>query len=232
MCLTNYFAFSYSFNYWFFVKLNIIRLTYNPVIVSSMFNSVFKIVYVVEFLIITVVRKSHTAQVRTLKTVLDRKTLPDMALLGLAAIGMLIPLVYAFSSILDFADYGLPHWVGWLGVVLFGLAIWLLWRSHAKLGRNWTPTLGIRDEHSLVTEGVYKYIRHPMYAAHLLWAIAQVLMLHNWIAGFSFIIAVVPHYLMRVNNEEQMMLNQFGEEYRAYMDRTRRLIPRLSLVGK
>ena len=126
-----------------------------------MFNSVFKIVYVVEFLIITVVRKSHTAHVRTLKTVIDRKTLPDMALLGLAAIGMLIPLVYAFSSILDFADYGLPHWVGWLGVVLFGSAIWLLWRSHAKLGRNWTPTLGIRDEHRLVTDGVYKYIHHP-----------------------------------------------------------------------
>jgi protein-S-isoprenylcysteine O-methyltransferase Ste14 len=199
---------------------------------SSMFNSVFKIVYFVGFLIITAVRKSHTAQVRTLKTVLDRKTLPDMVLLALAAIGMLVPLVYVFSSILDFANYGLPNWIGWVGVGLFGLSICLLWRSHAKLGRNWTPTLGIRDEHSLVTEGVYKYIRHPMYAAHWLWAIAQVLILHNWIAGYSFLIAVVPHYLMRVNNEEQMMLKQFGEEYRTYMKRTGRMIPRLSLLGK
>jgi protein-S-isoprenylcysteine O-methyltransferase Ste14 len=197
-----------------------------------MFNSVFKIVYFVGFLIITLVRKSHTAQVRTLKTVLDKKTLPDMVLLGLAGIGMLIPLVYVFSSILDFADYGLPNWIGWVGVGLFGVAICLLWRSHAKLGRNWTPTLGIRDEHNLVTEGVYKYIRHPMYAAHWLWAIAQVLILHNWIAGYSFLIAVVPHYLMRVNNEEQMMLKQFGEEYRTYMKRTGRMIPRLRLLGK
>ena len=192
-----------------------------------MFNNVFKIVYFVEFLLISVVRSTHTAKYRTLKTILDRKTLLDVVLLGLVGIGMLIPLVYVFSPVLDFADYALPNWVGWIGVVLFGLAIWLLWRSHADLGRNWTPTLGIRDEHRLVTEGVYKYIRHPMYAAHLLWAIAQVLMLHNWIAGYSFLVVAVPQYLLRVNHEEQMMLEQFGEEYRAYMERTGRMIPRL-----
>jgi len=197
-----------------------------------MFNSVFKIVYFIEFLLITVVRETHTAQVRTLRTVFYRKSLPDMAQLGLAGIGMIIPLVYVSSSVLDFADYALPNWVGWIGVVLFGLAIWLLWRSHANLGKNWTPTLSIRDEHRLVTEGVYKYIRHPMYAAHLIWAIAQVLILHNWIAGYSFFIVIVPHYLMRVSNEERMMLNRFGEEYRVYMQKTGRIIPRWSLIGK
>ena len=81
-----------------------------------MFNSVFKIVYFIEFPLITVVRETHTAQVRILKTVFYRKTLPDMAILGLAGIGMIIPLVYVFSSILDFADYPLPNWVGWIGV--------------------------------------------------------------------------------------------------------------------
>lgn len=192
-----------------------------------MFNNVFKIVYFVEFLLISVVRSAHTAKYRTLKTIVDRKTLLDMVFLGLAGIGMLIPLVYVFSSVLDFANYALTNWIGWVGVVLFGLAIWLLWRSHADLDRNWIPTLGIRDEHRLVTEGVYKYIRHPMYVAHWLWAIAQVLMLHNWIAGYSFLVIVVPHYLLRVNSEEQMMLEQFGEEYRAYMQRTGRMIPRL-----
>ena len=192
-----------------------------------MFNSVFKIVYFVEFLIMSVVRKVHTAKYRTLKTVLDRKTLLDMVLLGLAGIGMLIPLVYVFSSALDFVDYALPNWFGWVGVALFGLAIWLLWRSHVDLGRNWTPTLGIRDEHTLVTEGVFRYIRHPMYAAHLLWAIAQVLMLHNWIAGYALLVVTVPVYLLRVDDEEQMMLEQFGEGYREYMQRTGRIIPHL-----
>lgn len=192
-----------------------------------MFNSVFKIVYFVEYLIIAAVRKAYTAPYRTLKTVEDRKSLLDMLLLGLAGVGMLIPLVYVFSSALDFADYSLPDWLGWVGTALFGFAIWLLWRTHVDLGRNWTPMLGIRDEHTLVTEGVFSYIRHPMYAAHMLWAIAQVLMLHNWIAGFSFLVIVIPHYLFRVNDEEQMMLDQFGEGYREYMQRTGRIIPLL-----
>ena len=84
----------------------------------------------------------------------------------------------------------------------------------------------IREEHSLVTKGVYKYIRHPMYAAHLLWAIAQVLLLQNWIAGPAFMVTSVPLYLFRVPVEERMMLDRFGEEYRLYMNGTGRVIPR------
>lgn len=192
-----------------------------------MFNSVFKIVYFAEFLLILAVREAYKARYFKLGTILDRKTLIDIVLLALDGIGMLVPLVYVFSSRLDFADYGLPAWVAWVGAVLFGFSIWLLWRSHADLGRNWTPTLGIRDGHELVTEGVFRHIRHPMYAAHMVWAIAQVLMLHNWIAGYSFLVIMVPHYLLRVDAEEQMMVDQFGEEYHEYVKRTGRLIPRL-----
>lgn len=195
-----------------------------------MFDSVFKILYFVEFILISIVRTTHTAKYRTLRIAIDKKSSLDMVLLALAGIGMLVPLIYVFSSLLDFANYSLPHWIGWLGVVLFALAIWLLWRSHLDLGRNWTPTLGIRNDHQLVIDGVFKYVRHPMYAAHLLWAIAQVMMLHNWIAGYSFLVVFVPQYLLRVNAEEQMMLEQFGEQYEIYMQRTGRIIPRFSKV--
>lgn len=138
-----------------------------------MFNSVFKIVYFIEFLLIAVARQSYTARYRKLKTILNRAALIDIVFLVLIGIGMLIPLVYVFSSVLDFANHDLPAWIGWVGAALFGFSIWLLWRSHADLGRNWTPTLAIRNGHKLVTEGVYRSIRHPMYAAHILWAIAQ-----------------------------------------------------------
>lgn len=95
------------------------------------------------------------------------------------------------------------------------------------LGHNWSATLRIRPEHSLITHGVYRRIRHPMYTAHLLWAIAQGLLLANWLAGWIFLVAFVPLYLLRVPHEEQMMLEQFGQEYRTYMARTGRIIPRL-----
>ena len=75
--------------------------------------------------------------------------------------------------------------------------------------------------------GVFKYIRHPMYTAHLVWAIAQIMILHNWIAGYSFLIVQVPFYLVRIKNEEEMMIEQFGVAYKAYMEKTDRLIPKL-----
>jgi protein-S-isoprenylcysteine O-methyltransferase Ste14 len=66
-----------------------------------------------------------------------------------------------------------------------------------------------------------------MYAAHLLWAIAQGLLLENWLAGWTFLVVFVPLYLLRVPKEEQLMLERFGEHYRQYMNRTGRIIPRL-----
>jgi len=59
-----------------------------------------------------------------------------------------------------------------VGAVTFAVALWLLWRSHADLGRSWMGTLAIKEKHALVTQGVYRHIRHPMYAAHWLWGIA------------------------------------------------------------
>ena len=192
-----------------------------------MFNSTFKIVYFVELMVISNIRKIFMAKYRKLAVAEDRKTVPDMILLGVGGIGMIIPIVYVFSSVLDFADYELPDWLGWAGAVLFGVATWMLWRSHADLGSNWTPTLGIRNDHTLVTNGVFKKIRHPMYAAHLYWAIAQIMMLHNWIAGFSFIIASLPLYFLRIGREEQMMIDKFGNEYKEYMKVTGRFFPRI-----
>jgi protein-S-isoprenylcysteine O-methyltransferase Ste14 len=192
-----------------------------------MFDRVFQVIYLVEFILISVVRGAHTRPYRRVKIEIDRKTWPDLVLLALGGISMLVPLVYIFSSVLDFANYELPDWAGWLGTILFALAIWLLWRSHVELGRNWTPTLGFRDNHQLVTAGVFQYVRHPMYAAHLLWGVATPLMLHNWIAGFAFLLVSGVQYLSRVSAEEQMMLEQFGEQYERYMQRTGRIIPKL-----
>jgi protein-S-isoprenylcysteine O-methyltransferase Ste14 len=151
----------------------------------------------------------------------------DLVLLSVAGLGFALPLVFIFSSWLSFADYELPDWAGWLGVGVFAAALALLWRAHADLGPNWSPFLELRDGHELVTSGVYRRIRHPMYAAHWLWGIAQALLLHNWIAGPGFLVLFLPLYLVRVPREERMMLERFGQGYREYMTRTGRIVPRL-----
>jgi len=192
-----------------------------------MFNSIFKIIYFIQLILITAVRSAGTAKYRREEVREDRSSTLDTILLALNGVGMVIPIFYVFSSWLDFADYAIPRWLSWVGVAGFAGAAALLWGTHHAMGRNWTPTLGLREGHTLVMEGVFKYIRHPMYASHLLWAIAQPLILANWIAGFSFLIPQIAQYWLRVNAEERMMQDQFGEEYGEYMDRTGRIFPKL-----
>jgi protein-S-isoprenylcysteine O-methyltransferase Ste14 len=95
----------------------------------------------------------------------------------------LLPLLYLFTPWLSLADYRSPTFVPWLGVALIPPALWLFWRSHADLGRNWSVSLEICNEHQLVMDGVYRFVRHPMYAALFLWSVAQALVLPNWLAG-------------------------------------------------
>lgn len=143
----------------------------------------------------------------------------------------LIPIIYGATNWLDFADYSIPAWAGWLGVIIFAGAIFVFWRAHADLGLNWSPTLEIREKHELITRGVYGIIRHPMYASQFLWVIAQPLLLQNWIAGFFNLLIFIPFYFLRVKAEEQLMLDSFGETYHAYMKKTGAVFPRLGGNG-
>lgn len=189
-----------------------------------------KIVFLVGFTITYAIRFYFARLAKQNKQVVDgRVTVQEKVLLGLTIVGMLVlPLVDVFTSWFDFAAYELPNWSGWLGAIVFGLAIALFWRSHADLGQNWSASLEVRDNHALVEKGIYRYIRHPMYAAFWLWGIAQALLLHNWICGLSYLISFLPMYLYRVPQEEQMMLDTFGEQYRQYIERTGRVLPKFS----
>jgi len=193
----------------------------------SRIDTIFEVIFLVGFVVGTVIRNIYTIPCRRNKASKMHKSTLDAVLLGLAGTGLFLPLIYLFTPWLDFADYDLPGWLGWVGTVVFAGAIVLLWRSHVDLGHNWSPTLQIRAEHSLITHGVYRYIRHPMYAAHLLWAIAQGLLLANWLAGWIFLVTSIPLYLYRMPKEEQLMLDQFGDAYRHYKIRTGGIIPQI-----
>lgn len=190
-------------------------------------NNIFEVIFLVCFVVGTVIRKLYMAKCRGNKTSNKHRSVLDIFLISAAGVGLATPLFYLFSPWLDFANYDLPRCTGWIGTAVFAGAILLLWKSHADLGRNWSATLQIKKGHSLITDGIYYHIRHPMYAAHLLWAIAQGLLLENWIAGWAFIVSFVPLYLVRVPQEERMMLEHFGEEYLNYMSLTGRIIPRI-----
>ena len=158
----------------------------------------------------------------------SRVSVTEKILLGLLSVFMFfLPLVYALTPWLDFANYTLPGWMGWAGVVILAGALIVFARAHRDLKANWSPSLEIFQGHSLVTGGIYGIIRHPMYASQWLWVIAQILLLQNWLAGPLNLVFFIPFYILRVRAEEKMMLDTFGEDYRAYMRRTGGVIPRL-----
>ena len=190
-------------------------------------HNAFEVVFIVGFVAGSVIRNVYMARCKNAKSEKKYSNVLDFMLVYTAGVGMIVPLLYLFTPWLDFANYALPGPSGWVGTVVFAGAIFMLWRSHADLGRNWSATLCITGQHSLVTSGVYRHIRHPMYTAHLLWAIAQGLLLSNWLTGWAFLVLSIPLYLVRIPKEEQMMIEHFGEEYRDYMGRTGRLIPRV-----
>jgi protein-S-isoprenylcysteine O-methyltransferase Ste14 len=193
-----------------------------------LFDGIFEIIYVIFFVAGSVVRKLYVRGYRQNKVAVDRENRLDKLLLVVVSLGFIaVPWVYLFTGWPAFADYEMPMWAGWFGTVVFAGALVMLWRSHADLGLNWSPIMEIRVEHTLVTRGVYRYMRHPMYSAHFLWAVAQALLLQNWIAGPAFLVTSIPLYLFRVPVEERMMLERFGEEYKLYMSRTGRMFPRI-----
>ena len=156
-----------------------------------------------------------------------RVTTQEQLLLGLLTLGgFVVPLIYTFTNWLDFANYTLPGWAGWIGVLLSAGALFLFWRAHADLGLNWSPSLEIREKHELITRGIYGVIRHPMYASQWLLSLATPLLLQNWIAGFLNFLVFIPFYLLRVKAEEQMMLDSFGAPYQEYLQKTGGVLPK------
>ena len=151
----------------------------------------------------------------------------EIALLLISLTGLgIVPFVYVASGFPRFADYTFRPVQAWLGLAAALAALAMFHLTHRALGRNWSVTLEVRESHKLITEGVYARIRHPMYTAFWLWAVAQALLLPNWVAGLSGLIGFGTLYFLRVGHEERLMIEAFGDTYRAYMERTARLIPR------
>jgi protein-S-isoprenylcysteine O-methyltransferase Ste14 len=186
------------------------------------------IVFLIGFIAYVAIRGVFERRTRSNEKSVRRLDWRERTLIVFVFLGsLLLPVVYLCTPWLAFADYRLPAFVPWCGTAVMAAALWLFWRAHADLGQNWSVTLEIRKGHQLVTHGVYRWIRHPMYASIFLFGLGQGLLLENWLAGWSALVTFAIMYLVRTPREEQMMCESFGDEYQDYMRRTGRLFPRV-----
>ena len=184
-----------------------------------------KAVVLVASAVMVAIRAPHGKRSRALKTVRSGKGTLEVGLLALAWIGFLIPIIWALSPAFASADYPLHVTPFAAGVAFLAAGLLVFHRAHAALGSFWSVTLEVRENHRLISQGIYRRVRHPMYSALFLYAIGQTLVVPNWIAGPSYLVAFVIVFAFRIRAEEQMMVDAFGDEYVAYMANTKRLVP-------
>ena len=137
----------------------------------------------------------------------------------------LVPGISVATGWPEFARTDPSWWQIGLGALAMVLALVLFRKTHKALGRMWSVSLDIREKHELVTSGIYRRLRHPMYTAFWTMALAQALLVPNWIAGPAGLVGFGILFFFRIGPEERMMEETFGEAYRDYCRKTARIIP-------
>jgi protein-S-isoprenylcysteine O-methyltransferase Ste14 len=155
-----------------------------------------------------------------------------MVLLRMAGLlGWLSIIIYLLNPAwMQWAAVLLPDWLRWFGVGTGIAALPLMYWLFRSIGRNITQTVKTRKEHQLVTHGPYRWVRHPLYSVGTLLFGSFALIAANWFMGLLTLLGFVM-LRVRLPKEEHNLIARFGDEYRDYMKRTGRFIPRLRAHG-
>ncbi len=130
-----------------------------------------------------------------------------------------------YPQLISWANLALPLPLRWLGFLLAIASLAMFIWVHRHLGNNFSIKLKISDSHTLTSSGPYQWIRHPMYTAFYILHIAAFLLTGNWFIGLTWIIGLTIIIILRIDREEAMMLQKFGEDYRSYIQRTGKFTP-------
>lgn len=139
----------------------------------------------------------------------------------------LSPLAYLVNPAwMSWSKLGLPDGIRWLGVGLGVLCIFGLYWLFSSIGSSITPTSVTRREHKLVTNGMYRWVRHPLYTIGSSFIVALGLMADNW---FIILMAALAFIAMAVRTpkEEANLIAKFGDDYRNYMKTTGAFLPKI-----
>ncbi|MCG2460501.1 isoprenylcysteine carboxylmethyltransferase family protein [Flavobacteriaceae bacterium F89] len=111
------------------------------------------------------------------------------------------------------------------GTILIVLGMLLRFYSISSLGKFFTVDVTIREDHTLKTDGIYGWVRHPSYLGSLIFFAGFGISINNWISFLTIIIPVTLVFLYRIKIEEKVLIEQFGQDYKVYMDNSYHLIP-------
>ena len=150
---------------------------------------------------------------------------------SLVSLGVIVfPLASLFFHCFEGFKIKIPEFLRIISSIILFFDVIFFYFIHKQLAENWSPYLEIKIDQKLITNGIYKYIRHPMYTQLWIWVIFQGLILSNYFIEIIGILTWGNLYFMRVSNEEKMMIDEFGDDYKKYMKKTGRLFPKLNFI--
>jgi len=145
----------------------------------------------------------------------------------LGMLGFLSMIAYVINpNWLGFASLSLPVWLRWTGVGTAVVGFALLQWAQVTLANSWSDTPRMMKEQTLITSGPYRTIRHPIYTAFVLILGSTLFISSNWLIGLCWGGMTILEVASRIGFEESLMLEFFGEQYREYMKKTGRLLPK------
>jgi protein-S-isoprenylcysteine O-methyltransferase Ste14 len=171
--------------------------------------------------------KTHSQpEEATLKKREERTVAKIAGLLGM--LGFLSMIAYLINpNWLALASLSFPVWLRWTGVGIALVGFALLQWSQVTLGKSWSDTPRMMKEQKLITNGPYRTIRHPpIYTAFVLILGSILFISSNWLIGLCWAGMTILEVASRIDFEESVMLEFFGEQYRDYMKKTGRLLPK------
>ena len=143
-------------------------------------------------------------------------------ILGFSLLGMITPLIdWAYFQ----ADQSLVNWITFIGgiIIFSGVAI-RVWAIQV-LGKFFTATVQIQEDHHLIQQGPYRLVRHPSYLGAFLAFIGSALVLNSWVGVLIAIVSMLIAYYYRIHAEEKALLKAFGKQYIHYQRKTNKMIP-------
>ena len=194
----------------------------------------FRVIVVILYLPLAIIRVYYgrkTQQRASWKNL--KETAERIGKLSYVLLCIVIPLFIAFFFLyvicpewMSWFSLPFPVWLRWIGVGLGTISLPLLLWVHKTLGEHWSKSLEIREQHNLITDGPYRWVRHPMYSVLFAFMIAISFVSANCLIALSTVILIVLIFNVIIK-EERMMIERFGDQYHAYMKRTGRLLPRI-----
>lgn len=191
---------------------------------------IFHIIFVIAFLEMIILRVYYGRKARQNREGVEHKesnaNLSVGALLGFGYISAMI-IYIIHPSLFHWAAISLPNWVHWLGAFITVGNVLFLWWVQWALDVQFDGTLHTQEDHKLIQHGPYQWVRHPMYTVFFLMGLGWFLLTANWFVGVPLMIGIVFVVLSRVKNEEDGLIELFGDEYQNYIQQTGHFLPTL-----